>query len=147
VDNLKSPIVCAKNAINKYMDPRHQKRINIIQNLFAYDFSQKTDTLPFPDCKTTLAVISKLEPIDKYINQYTDKYGRDKMAKTDLAILRLSVYELLYDKQNPDKVVVNEAIELAKDMAGEQAYAFINAILGKIIELKSKNEKPDQSGK
>ena len=119
------------------MDPRHQKRIEVIQNLFAYDFSKKTENLPYPDCKTTLAVIHNLKKIDSYIDQFTDKYGRDKMAKSDLAILRLSVYELLFEKKNPDKVIINEAIELAKEIAGEQAYAFINAVLGKITELKN----------
>ena len=119
------------------MDPRHQKRINIVQNLFAYDYGHQIANLPLPKDKTTLNVIENLPKIDGYINQFSDKYGGDKMAKTDLAILRLSVYELLFDKTNPDKVVVNEAIELAKEIAGEHAYAFINAILGKIIELKN----------
>lgn len=126
----------------KPMDPRHQKRINIVQNLFAYDYSHKVDNLPFPDEKITRNIIKNLKEIDKHINQYSDKYGGDKMAKTDLAILRLSVYELMFEKKNPDKVIVNEAIELAKEIAGEHAYAFVNAVLGKVIELKTqKNEK------
>jgi len=118
------------------MDPRHQQRINIVQNLFAYDFGKKLTNLPYPQDRTTAKIISLLEKIDNYINQFSDKYGKDKIAKTDLAILRLSIYELMFERKNPDKVIINEAIELAKEMAGENAYAFINAVLGKIIELK-----------
>ena len=54
------------------------------------------------------------------------------MGKADLAILRLSVYEMLYDEDVPVKVAINEAVELAKKYGGDESPAFVNGILGKI---------------
>ena len=52
-----------------------------------------------------------------------------------MAILRLAVYELLIEKKEPPKVIVDEAIELAKEYGGDSSPAFINGALGKVINL------------
>ena len=54
------------------------------------------------------------------------------MAKVDLAILRLAVYELKFSSLTPEKVVINEAVELAKKYSSDNAPAFVNGVLGKI---------------
>lgn len=115
------------------MDPRHLERTKIIQNLYAYTFSSIPNTLPFPKDSKTKKIINKLNKIDKFIKTYATRYPLDKIAKTDLSILRLSIYELLYEKKTPVKVVIDEAVELAKEMSGEKSYAFVNAVLGKIL--------------
>lgn len=113
------------------MDQRHKKRIKIIQNLYAYSF-QSLNNLPFPNDKTTKEIIKNTKKIDNLINTYAKKFSTEKIAKTDLAILRWAIYEL-QKKRLPPKVVIDEAIELAKELAGERSYAFINAILGKVF--------------
>jgi N utilization substance protein B len=59
------------------------------------------------------------------------------MNRADLAILRLGVYELLYDGEIPSGVAINEAVLLARKFGGEDSYSFVNGILGKIQREKS----------
>ena len=54
------------------------------------------------------------------------------MNRTDLAILRLGVYELLFDETIPPGVAINEAVLLARKFGGEDSYSFVNGILGRI---------------
>jgi transcription antitermination protein NusB len=115
------------------MDPRHEERIKIIQNLFAYSFPQLKTNLPYPNDKKTHLIIKEKTKINSLIKKHAKKFPINKIAKIDLAILWLSIYELLIAPKEPGKAIINEAIELAKEMGGERSYAFINAILGKII--------------
>jgi len=116
------------------MDPRHLKRIETVQNLFAMSFEAKQKSLPFPKNDKTSKILKHLKKIDSLIRTYAKKFPIDKIAKTDLAILRLSVYDLVIENKLPAKVVINEAVELSKELSGEKAYGFVNAILGNILE-------------
>ncbi len=116
------------------MDQRHLQRIKTIQNLFAFSFNGSKTKFPFANDKKTLAVIKNLKKIDSLIIKFAPRYPIDKIAKSDLSILRLSVYELAIEKKIPHKVAINEAVELSKELSGEKSYAFINAVLGKILD-------------
>lgn len=116
------------------MDKRHQKRTEIVQNLFAYMFTLNKQSLPHPE-NTSLDIIQNIELIDKTISTHAVKFPIDKIAKMDLAILRLAVYELLIKPTEPKKVVINEAVELAKELGGEKSYSFINGVLGKLVHI------------
>jgi N utilization substance protein B len=85
----------------------------------------------------TEKILTHLEGIDKEISSSAPKFPLDRIAKTDLAVLRLAVFELMIEPKEPQKVVINEAIELAKEFGGDKSYAFINAVLGAIVK---KNE-------
>lgn len=122
------------------LDPRHLQRIRIVQNLFASSFSDGKKNLPYPNDKKTLLVVKNMRRIDSYIKLYAKRYPINKIAKTDLCILRLSVYELVIEKELPEKVIIDEAVELAKELSGSKSYGFVNAILGKIL-ASLKNEK------
>lgn len=113
------------------MDPRHQIRINTIQNLFAYSFALKNN-LPYAKDELTQLIIKNLKSIDKLIVKNAGKFPIQKIGKIDLAILRLAIYELTIDPSQPKKAIINEAVDLAKEMAGERSYAFVNGVLGKI---------------
>ncbi len=118
------------------MDKRHLKRIHTIQNLFALSFANTvSDKLPHSDMDLTQQVLLKKEDIDAIIKEYAPKYSLDKIAKIDLAILRLAVYELKYAKQNPQKVVIDEAIELAREYGSEKSYSFINGALASVVRV------------
>ena len=70
--------------------------------------------------------------LDEQINNASRGWKTGRMGKAELAILRLAVYEMLYDDEIPVKVAINEAVELSKRYGGEDAPSFVNGILGKI---------------
>jgi transcription antitermination protein NusB len=108
-------------------DPRHQKRINQMQKLFTYSF--KPD--PQEDIQT---IIDALPTIDTQIRESAPEWPLDKIAKIDLAILRLSTYELSITKSEPPKVIIDEAVELAKSYGNEHSAQFVNGVLGSILK-------------
>lgn len=111
-------------------DPRHEKRIRIVQDLFAQSFlAQKTRE------KTTQKILDQQSVIDKKIQSAAPDWPLDKIAKVDLAILRLAVYEL-HERSAPPRVIIDEAVELAKEMGGERSGPFVNGVLGTILKKK-----------
>jgi len=108
------------------LDPRHKKRQKIVEELFSLDFhKQKVG-------RDTLKIFSKKKTIDKFIEKAAPEFPVEKINKSDLAILRLAIYELLIEKKEPPRVIIDEAIELAKEYGGETSPQFINGALGNI---------------
>lgn len=118
------------------MDIRHQKRTTIIQELYAHSFHPQ-ETIDTLDLKTQ-EIIRQRDILNKEIEKFASKFPIDKIAKVDVAILELSIYELIVEKKEPPKVIINEAVELAKELGSDRSFAFINAILGKIYAEFSK---------
>lgn len=111
-------------------DPRHLKRIKLMQELFTWNFQQKK-----PSTLIT-SIISHLKSIDKLIAASAPDRPIEQINKIDLAILRLATFELIIKKDVPLKVVVDEAIELGKQYGSESSPAFINGALGQLIKIK-----------
>ena len=78
--------------------------------------------------------VEHISDIDKIISENLKGWTIERLNKVDLAILRLAVYEMLYDDEPPDGIVINEAVEIAKKYSSDQAPGFINGILGKISQ-------------
>lgn len=78
-------------------------------------------------------LITYLPDVDEKISLYSKGWKLDRIARAELAILRLAVYEALYDDSIPVGVAVNEAVELAKQYGDEGGPSFVNGILGKIV--------------
>ena len=76
-------------------------------------------------------VINNMDNIDKYISKYLSNWTIDRLGLTDQAIIRISVYELMYTS-TPNLVCINEAIELAKRYSDEKVAKMINGVLDKI---------------
>lgn len=76
--------------------------------------------------------VEHLDEIDETIKRYLEKWSIDRLAKVDLNILRIGVYELLYNDEVPKNVAINEAIEVAKRFGDEKSSKFINGILSKV---------------
>ena len=83
--------------------------------------------------ETLAAVQDHHEEIDAKISENLDKWSIDRIAKTDLAILRTAVAEMLYVDSIPVSVSINEAVNLAKKYGDDRSYEFINSVLGKIL--------------
>ena len=72
----------------------------------------------------------KLAELDALIDTHSHKWSRDRISKVSLAVLRLAIYEMLYEDSVPVSVAINEAVELAKKYGGEEESSFVNGILG-----------------
>lgn len=79
-------------------------------------------------------VYQNIEKIDEIISETLKAWTTDRLNKADLAILRLAVYEIIYNDEIPSSVAINEAVELAKTYCEDDSPGFINAILGAVLK-------------
>lgn len=110
-------------------DPRHLRRIKLMQSLFSWQF--KKNRAP----KLIANIVSSLSEIDQLISLSAPDRPIENINRVDLAILRLSIFELIIDKGEPPKVVIDEAIELGKEFGSDSSSSFINGVLGKVVLL------------
>lgn len=110
-------------------DPRHLARIQVMQELFAWGFNQDREPLS----AHAKAILENVEGIDQRIAGAAKAWPINKINKIDLAILRLAIFELIIEKKVPEKVVVDEAVELAKVYGSESSASFVNGVLGTLI--------------
>ena len=75
-------------------------------------------------------IAEKLPEIDEAINKETTGWNTSRIAKVDLTILRLAIYEIRYDDSVPTGVAINEAVELDKAYDAPETVAFVNGVLG-----------------
>ena len=130
---------------------RHEQREQVFKLLFRVEFTIP-DEMPeqvklfFEDedvafSETEQEVIreryikihKKLEEIDALINGKVEGWDTKRMGKVELTVLRVAIYEIVYDEDIPNSVAINEAIEIAKKYGQENAGAFINAVLAKFV--------------
>ena len=118
-------------------DPRHQHRIDSMQKLFSASFGNGVD-------EAVQKIWDCIPQIDPLIQEAAPEWPIEKIAKSDLAILRLACYELLKEQETPQKVVIDEAIELAKTFSNENSPAFVNGVLstigGKMSKMKDQTD-------
>jgi len=120
------------NLMKNASDPRHQTRKKAIKELFGFSFKKQS-------LKTKLSqkIIEYQKEIDRIISQSAPQFPIKQINKIDLAILRLAIYEISFGKTAPYKVIIDEAIELAKEYGSEKSPQFINGALGAFVK---KNE-------
>lgn len=141
---------------------RHLGRIVIFQTLYEYDFHGGTasELKPATITKRNLAqykgvigdtafvnevikgVTHEQAKLDKIIAPAAPDWPVEQIARTDKIILRMSVYELIYKSDIPPKVVINEAVELAKSFGGENSSKFVNGVLGTIYRERFEKSEP-----
>lgn len=110
------------------LDPRHQRRMHLVQQLFAYSFNRGV-----PEEEVT-QIAAALPKLDNKIQTAAPEWPIEKISKIDLSILRLATYELVISQKEPPKVVIDEAIELAKEFGNENSSKFVNGVLGTILK-------------
>ncbi|MBS4176386.1 transcription antitermination factor NusB [Lederbergia citrea] len=76
--------------------------------------------------------IENVADIDKEISKHLEHWSIDRLAKVDLNILRIGVYEIMFSEGVPQNVAINEAVEIAKRFGDEKSSKFINGILSKV---------------
>lgn len=90
-------------------------------------------------------VVENLDKLDKLIVKYAPEWPLEKITIVDRNILRIGIWELVYDDSIPPKVAINEAIEIAKIFGGEASGKFVNGVLGSLYndqkdELEAKHQ-------
>lgn len=87
------------------------------------------------------AVKEKTGVIDPMLASVSKGWRLERMGRVDLQIMRMAVYEIFYDPEVPSAVAIDEAVRLARDYGStEEAFSFINGILGKLDKIRTENE-------
>lgn len=132
------------------MANRHLLRTIVMQSLYEWDFySRATDRLPEFAAKnleefakdaedtdyvadTLQGVMEHVEEIDQILTKAAPEWPLDQITMVDRNILRLGIFELVYSREIPPKVAINEAINLGKTFGGKSSGRFINGVLGTV---------------
>lgn len=115
--------------VKSKLDPRHKRRIHIFQELFAWE------SIKSPPKTILIKIIQHLDDIDQQIIIHAPKWPIDKINRVDLSVLRLAIWEIMYAQNKiPDKVIIDEAVEIAKEYGNDSSSSFVNAVLGSIIK-------------
>lgn len=135
--------------INNVEDVEETRKAQLLENIIG-DKNSKEDTKNVNDdisaedkkyiTEVTEGVAEKINELDEKIKPYLKGWTMDRIGKTDLAILRLAVYEIFYRDDIPYKVSINEAVELAKSFCDDSSPSFINGVLAGIINSLSEEK-------
>ena len=130
---------------------RHEQREQLFKLLFRVEFNSKEDMLEqiklfFQDEEieyTEKAVDAitekyekiqeKLSEIDKMLDEKVEGWNTARMGKVELTVLRIAVYEMMFDEDVPATVAINEAVEIAKTYGQGTSGGFVNAVLAKFV--------------
>jgi N utilization substance protein B len=93
---------------------------------------------PVPEYAAELVrgVVAHRARIDELLTTYAQDWTIDRFPAVDLAVLRIGAYELLWCPDVPDEVAVSEAVELASSLSTDESPAFVNGLLGRLLQLK-----------
>ncbi len=79
------------------------------------------------------AIYGRVEELDARINEVARGWKTGRMGKVDLTVLRLALYEMLYEESVPERVAINEAVEIVRKYGGDDSPSFVNGILAKLV--------------
>lgn len=114
-------------------DPRFVLEEVLARNIKRY--AEMVDDGKFIE-QLVKGVKTKQNKLDAVLQPIAPEWPIDQIARMDRIILRMGAYELLYGENVPPKVVINEAVELAKGFGGENSSKFINGVLGTVLRQK-----------
>ncbi|MDD5131928.1 MAG: transcription antitermination factor NusB [bacterium] len=104
-------------------------------NLYWENNPEEHEVVEFANMLST-GTKDNLVKIDELITQYTKNWNLKRMASVDRNILRVAIFELVFYKDTPVNVVINEAVELAKKFSTSESGGFVNGILDKVKEVR-----------
>ncbi len=131
---------------------RHEQREQLFKLLFRVEFNTPNEMpeqvkLFFQDDEIEYtekvmesiesrfaSIQEKLPQIDAMLNEKAEGWNVERMGKVELTVLRIAVYEMLYDDEIPETVAINEAIEIAKKYGQAASGGFVNAVLAKFVK-------------
>lgn len=147
---------------------RHLGRIIALQTLYEQEFRQEADDTDFDVMavldrniarykdmvddtdfikKLVAGVSAQCADLDAQLQPVAPEWPIDQIARMDRLVLRIGLYELQNENDVPPKVVINEAVELAKSFGGDNSSKFINGVLGTLLRNQEASDKPEKSAK
>lgn len=144
---------------------RHLGRIIVLQTLYEQEFRRECEDKSFDveDVlgrnidrykamvedrafirELVLGINDKQTELDSIIQPIAPEWPLEQIARMDRIVLRIGTYELVYGEGVPPKVVINEAVELAKAFGGDNSSKFINGVLGTVLKQRDAKTKPDE---
>lgn len=142
---------------------RHLGRIVALQTLYEQDFRQEAGDKTFDIAEVldrnmsryretiddqafikqlTEGVTKRQAELDKVLQPLAPEWPIEQIARMDRVVLRMGAYELMHAKDVPPKVVINEAVELAKAFGGDNSSKFINGVLGSLLRQQDATAAP-----
>ena len=139
-------------------DPRHTSRKLALSSIFSWSFAEpdierniqaSTEILEEEgvsyDNELTKFIVDgvreHIEEINRIVEECAPDWPIDKIAKIDLVILRIAIFEVLFSKKTPLKVAIDEAVEIAKEFGNDTSHKFVNGVLGTVVEKYVPSEK------
>lgn len=130
---------------------RHDARIAAVRAVYCGEYSKNTNS-----CESLLFDGLSLDSDDKYyyeqiiskisdhiddiasiIKDNTKNWKIDRISKVDMAILRVAIFEIMFDENIPDKAAVDEAVRIAKEYSTEKSSSYINGVLAGVLKKKT----------
>ena len=113
------------------MASRRKGRILAFQTLYAWDIAGNLPEEEFPDFSRLLiaGTIENITSIDAMIRRHLKNWDFTRLNKVDLAVLRISVYALMYQIDTAPSIIINEAIGISKEFGTDDSYRFVNGVL------------------
>lgn len=124
--------LCNKIADHGVKSKEYKEKMEPILERNYQEFAKSLEGRSFID-QLVWGVMDNIEKIDSIIVPAAPEWPLDQIALIDLVILRLGIFELLFAREVPPKVAINEAVELAKAFGGENSSRFINGVLGTVF--------------
>lgn len=115
-------------------DPRHLNRIKAFKQIFAKSFLPQ-----LIDNDLAINSLSHQEEIDEIIKKCAPEWPLSQINRVDLSVMRLALYELIYKPEVPTKVVLDEAVEIAKRYGGASSSSFVNGALATALALTNRD--------
>ena len=129
---------------------KREEREHLFKLLFCKDFhdveelqeqiemyqtqQEVANTEDFAPVKAKLeSIVAQEGTIDMILSEAAEGWRLNRMGKAELTILRIATYEIRYDEEVPDKVAINEAVELAKKYGNDASSGFVNGVLAKVM--------------
>lgn len=135
---------------------RHEQREQVFELLFRAEFNSPEDMpeqvqLFFEDEERAglgdvsevikakyQKIFDKIPELDRLLNEKTERWNTKRFGKVELTVLRLALYEILFDNAIPEGVAIDEAVTIAKKYGQDSSGAFVNGVLAKFV--KKENE-------
>ena len=123
---------------------------SIPEGLLDFSWNLKAGETPFPDDEMTIfsrllvtGTVENITRIDSMIQEHLENWDIERLGRVDLAVLRMSVYTLMFQTDMPASIVIDEAIGICKEFGADDSYRFVNGVLDgirKTLNVKSSTE-------